>query len=301
MLVWKGWALLALGVFVAAQAQGPSTQGPKGEAGVQAAAQGSDDASGRGDVSIYPTRVLLEGRERSAEVMLRNTGNGVGRYRIFFTEMEMDENGDLQNREKVKGDQSLSDWVRYSPRSVELAPGEMQVVRLHVRKPAGLSDGEYRSHLVFQAIPPPDAPAPVLDNSKEKLSVKVNTLMAISIPVIVRHGKTEGRVTLSDLRFWRPDMPDVPHVLSLKMHGEGNRSLVGNFEVWVDQGGKLKKGTLLWERHGVTLYDQRPFRHVHFPLYQAKDGDLKGARLKVVFTPKDFKGEPVAAYLELPS
>lgn len=256
---------------------------------------------GRGDVSIYPTRVLVEGRERSAEVMLRNTGTGVGRYRISFTEMEMNENGDLQNREKKAGDQSLSDWVRFSPRSVELAPGEMQIVRLHVRKPAGLKDGEYRSHLVFQAIPPAETPAALDKDGSDKVSIRVSTLMAISIPIIVRHGQTEGRVKLSDLRFWRPDVPEMADVLSLKMHREGNRSLVGDFEILVEQGGKLKKGTQLWEQLGVTLYDQRPFRHVHMPLYQAKDGALKGARLKVVFTPKDFKGEKVIEYLDIPS
>ena len=45
---------------------------------------------------------------------------------------------------------SAADLVRYSPRQVELAPGEVQTVRIQIRKPEGLKDGEYHSHLVFQ-------------------------------------------------------------------------------------------------------------------------------------------------------
>ena len=34
-----------------------------------------------------------------------------------------------------------------------LAPGETQAVRLLLRKPGNLADGEYRSHLLMQNVP----------------------------------------------------------------------------------------------------------------------------------------------------
>jgi len=82
---------------------------------------------------------------------------------------------------------------------------------------------------------------------------------------------------------------------------EGNRSLSGDFTAIVESGGKLKKGTLLWEQKGNVIYTNIPWRNIHMPMYQGKNGELKGARVKVTFTPNDFKGAPVVAYLDIPA
>jgi len=43
--------------------------------------------------------------------------------------------------------------VRYSPRQADLAPHETQIIRIQLRTPPDLPAGEYRSHLLIQAIP----------------------------------------------------------------------------------------------------------------------------------------------------
>jgi len=257
-----------------------------------------------GNLSIMPVRVVMEGRTRSEEVMLRNSGKGPATYRILFKEMVMDENGEVQECDKKEGQVTASDLIRYSPKQVDLAPGEMQTVRIQVRKPEGLPDGEYRSHLLFQSVPAVEPPAPLVDDHEKKLTVKVSTVLGISIPVIIRHGDTHGKVSLTELRYWRPDQkvaPDAPPVLSFHMVREGNRSLSGDVAATVESGGKLKKGTLLWEVKGNVIYTNIPWRNVHMPMYQGVNGDLKGTRVKVTFTPSDFKGTPVMAYLDIPA
>ncbi|MCE1229321.1 MAG: fimbria/pilus periplasmic chaperone, partial [Firmicutes bacterium] len=181
-----------------------------------------------GNLSLMPTRVVLEGRLRSEEIMLRNAGKGTVTYRILFKEMAMDENGEVQERPRKEGETTAADLIRFSPRQVELRPGEMQTVRVQLRKPEGLPNGEYRSHLLFQAVPPPEPPTPPSTETEKKLSVKVTTVLGISIPIIVRHGDTKGKISLADLRYWQPNRPDVPPVLSMRMIREGNRSLSGD-------------------------------------------------------------------------
>jgi len=256
---------------------------------------------GGGDLSVLPVRVVLEGRDRSAEIMLRNSGKVPATYRVLLTEMEMDENGDLRAHQKIEGELSAADVIRYSPRQVELAPGETQTVRVQVRKPEDLPPGEYRSHMLFQAVPPAAVPGTLQPGGDHTLSFKISTVMGISIPIIVRHGEIPCHPSITDLRFWKPEKADAPHVLSLHLNQEGKRSLVADFRASVESGGKLGSGTLLWERQGVVIYNI-PFRNVHFPLYQAADGSLKGARVKVTCQVTDPKGKsaPLVAYLDIP-
>ncbi len=256
------------------------------------------------NLTIMPTRLVLEGRTRSEEVMLRNSGKGSATYRILFKEMDMDEHGQLGERARKEGEITAADLIRFSPKQVELAPGEVQTVRIQVRKPEGLAEGEYRSHLLFQAVPAAEPPPPLEGNSDKSLAVRVNTIMGISIPVILRHGETQGKIAISELRYWKPDpsvAPDAPPVLSLRMTREGNRSLIGAFTAVVESGGKLKKGTLLWELPAVMLYTSLTWRNVHMPMYQGKNGDLNGTRVKVTFTPVDFKGPSLVAFLDIPA
>ena len=254
-----------------------------------------------GNLSIMPTRVVLEGRTRSEEVLLRNSGKATATYRLHFVEMEMDENGQLSERPRIEGETTAADLIRFSPRQAQLAPGETQTVRIQVRKPEGLPDGEYRSHLLIQNVPEAEPPAPLDGTTDKQLSVKVTTIMGISIPVILRHGVTTGKISISDLRYWKPDKDDAPPVLSLRMSREGNRSLYGAFTAIVESGGKLKRGTVLWELPAVMIYTGLAWRNVHMPMYQGVNGDLKGTRVKITFTPGDYKGAPVVSYLNIPA
>jgi P pilus assembly chaperone PapD len=259
----------------------------------------SPPTKGAGDLMVMPNRIILEGRERSAEVMLKNAGQLPASYRILVREMAMNAKGEVEDRVKAPGERTLADFLFYSPRQVDLGPGEAQTVRIQVRKPEGLADGEYRSHLLFQAIPPPVPAEPLGDDPGLKLSLSVTMVMGISIPVIVRHGAVKGKVTLSGLRYWQPDVKGAAPVLSFKMDREGNRSVRGDLTASVESGGKLKKGTVLYDLKNVVVYPEIPYRDVHMPMWQNLDGSLKGARIKVTFQATEQKLPTEAAYLDM--
>lgn len=295
--------LLLGGIWCSAQAlaQTPPNQPPPAVAG-QADPQSPPPAApdqAAGGVVLMPSRVVLEGRERAVEVMLKNGGVTPASFRVSLKEMEMLPNGKLQGREKKQGEITAADLVRFSPRQVDLAPGESQIVRFQLRKPENLPEGEYRSHALFQGIPPAKPAEPITEDAEKRLSFSITQVMGISIPVIVRHGETRASIKLSGLRYWQPDVPNAVPVISLFLERTGNRSVVGDMRATVESGGKVAKGTLLVELRGTGVYTNLDRREVHLPMYFAKDGKLKGARIKVAFTATDLKMAPEVAYLDL--
>lgn len=253
---------------------------------------------GLGDLLIMPTRVILEGRDRSAEVVLRNTGSKPCTYRIFFQEMRMDNAGQVEVVEKKPGALFASDLVRFTPRQVALAPNESQTVRIQLRLPEGLKDGEYRSHMVFQSLPPVEPPAPLGEDADKALSFNIQTVLSISIPVIVRHGETSASVGLSHLAYHPAAKKGEPPVLDLQLDHKGNRSVQGELKVdWLPVSGKAQ--TVLPEG-GAVLYSEVEYVAEHLALSEAKDTLLKGGRLKVTFTYHDNSQQPVVAFLDVP-
>lgn len=279
-IAFSGWSVL------------PGQQPPTGPAPV---------TKGAGDLMIVPTRIVLEGRTRAAEVMLKNAGTAPATYRILLQEMEMGPDGKLQERHKKEGELTAADIIRYSPRQVDLAPGEGQIVRIQVRKPENLPDGEYRSHMLCRAIPAAEPP-PSTDavSGKQELSITIKPIYGISIPIIVRSGETSASVSMSDFAFNPAPSAEYLPTFILQLHRTGNRSVMGDIEVAVESGGSIKKGSVLGLNKGVAVYNNLDKRQVVMPLTLEKSAKLAGTRLKVTFTPKDMKGAPVVSTFDVP-
>jgi hypothetical protein len=193
---------------------------------------------------VAPTRVVLEGRNRVAEVSLMNTGDKPATYRISLLHQRMDENGKLtQVQSPAPGERFADELIRFAPKQVILEPHSGQVVRIQLRLPAELESGEYRCNLLFRAVPAVAAPAvaapalaPLADNetkgseNKEKgLSIKLTPIYGVSIPLIVRHGATTMSVTMSDLKLIPG--PDGAPLLSGRFNREGTASSYGDLAV----------------------------------------------------------------------
>lgn len=255
-------------------------------------------AKGEGDLMVLPTRVVLEGRERSAEIFLKNFGSERATYRVFFREMRMTPEGTLENRDKAPEELTATDVVRYSPRQVELAPGETQVVRVQVRIPEGLAAGEYRSHLNFQAVPKAAPPSLTPLENDKAVHFKLTPIYGISIPVIVRYGDVTAEGGISAIRcFQDAKLAGQATILEFRFDRKGNRSILADVAVSVDSGGSLKPGTLLQEAKGVAVYNGLDYRLIRMPLLGAPKGtDLKGTRMKICLTYRDMKRPAVVAY-----
>ncbi|MCA1732968.1 MAG: hypothetical protein LC732_05130, partial [Acidobacteria bacterium] len=142
-----------------------------------------------GDLLVAPTRLLFEGNRRSAEVTLVNIGPTAATYRISFIHLEMNEAGELVEIEEPPPGMKIAEpLVRFSPRQVRLEPNVAQTVRIQLRKPADLERGEYRSHMLFRAVPPPEELSVDPEDAPETgISIRLIPIYGVSIPLIIRH------------------------------------------------------------------------------------------------------------------
>jgi len=257
--------------------------------GVAASAQ-----AGVGDLLVAPTRLVLE-NGRGTEVVLNNIGTDTANYRISLELRRMDAAGnlvDVPEASITEHEKTTLSIISYAPRRVTLPPNQPQSIRVGIRPPADLPDGEYRAHMVFRAIPDAVAATAPITNT---LSIKLTPIYGVVIPVIVRRGSLTVKAQISDVHIGvihatpqtfapfpdsnhdpltkiatpkprviaqprREEEPPVP-ALSFALSRQGTRSVYGNIRV-------LRAGLSkpLFEAKGIAVYAEIDHRTVEFPL-----------------------------------
>ena len=259
-------------------------------------------AQNPGNLSVAPTRVVFEGRTRSAQVALINQGKAAQTYRISFTQMRMTEDGHFEEIDTQEPSSAFADRLLcYSPRQVTLEPGVAQTVRLLLRKPADLAPGEYRSHLLLRAVPPEDTGTSIesLELGDGAVGVQLIPIFGISIPVIVRHGDLSADVTVTDLAFQAATETDEKPTVSFRLERTGDRSVYGDVTVTLtpENGGSE---TVVQQVKGLAVYTPNPSRTVRLALHPPEGVDLRNGRLKVTFAERPETPGAVAAEGEIP-
>ena len=147
--------------------------------------------------------MVFEGSKKSIDLNLANTGQDTATYAISLVQIRMKEDGGFETITEPDPGQRFADpFIRFFPRSVTLGPNEAQVVKVQLTKTNELTDGEYRSHFYFRAVPKQNAlgeEEKVKDSTS--ISVKLTPIFGITIPVIIRKGESTTKVTLSELAF----------------------------------------------------------------------------------------------------
>ena len=251
-------------------------------------------SQGGGDLLVAPTRIVLEGRQRTAEVTLVNTGAATAVYRISFVNLRMNEEGgtaEITASGAGPGEQFADGLIRYSPRQVTLEPRVAQTIRMQLRLPADLPAGEYRSHLLFRAIPSADLAAKT-GGADEGFSVKLVPIYGVSIPVIVRHGETSAAATLSELALVPPAGAEATPTLRFRIRRTGNESIYGNLTVtFVPAGGKPM---VVGMANGVAVYVPNAARSAGIALHAPAGVALRNGRLHLAYARQEKGNEPIA-------
>ena len=253
-----------------------------------------------GQLMIAPTRVVFEGRDRSAQINVMNTGNATETYRISFVEKRMSESGDFITIEKADaGERFASKMIRYSPRQVVLPPGKSQTIRLMLRRPKNISEGEYRSHLYFQNIPKNSAKNVdqlVNDNNKQ-VKIELTPIVGITIPVIVRHGKTSANSALQDMKLIKPNNKDPRTKLVFQINRQGNQSSYGDLTAThIPNDGNEK---IIGRANGVAVYLPNSHRKVQMLLNMAQGQSLSKGKILMTYRERPEDGGALLASTEL--
>jgi len=252
------------------------------------------------DLSIFPTRIVLEKNQRSAQVELMNNGTEPVSYRINLVNRRMGENGELMEIDQaIDGELFAEPLLRFSPRQVQIQPGSSQIVRILVRKPSDLLVGEYRSHLQFDRLPQAGGASSIESSQKtdgQEIGVVITALVGASIPVILRHGDTAVSVSLSNLKMASNGTgdatPPAPELM-FTMNRSGTRSVYGDLVVtFMARNGATVE---LAKMGGVAVYVPNAFRRVRLPLALPKGVDTTGGTLKLVYRERADAGLRVLA------
>lgn len=245
----------------------------------------SNLAHALGDLVISPTRVVFEKNTRTASISMVNTGNETRTYRIQFVERRMTSQGGFEEVKQPRpGELFSSNMIRFSPRQVTLEPGQSQAVRLLIRKPPTLSQGEYRSHLLFRAIPKANSTSldKHSDNGKA-ISIKLTPVVGISIPIIVRHGQVSARIKVNKLRFF----PENSTVL-FELQRDGPASTYGDITISF----KSQEGnsTVLRKINGLAVYSPNASRRMSVKVQPPEGFSIKNGSLSIRYNQNEEAG-----------
>lgn len=249
----------------------------------------------QGDLLIYPTRIVFEGRQNIEKLTLANTGKDTAVYTISFLEYKMNEKGELKIiTEPEEGLNFASSNVRFFPRKVTLAPNEGQTVKVQLRNSNSLKDGEYRSHLYFRAE---EEKAPLGETSKVKdstIAVQLKAVFGISIPCIVRKGENNTTVAISDLQLVQEN---DTYNLVFNLNRSGNMSAYGDFTInYTTTNNVVYK---VAQAKGVGVYTPGNLRIMKIKLDKPATINFDGGFFNVIFTENKSKTVLTEANLKL--
>lgn len=225
--------------------------------------------AGVGDLLVAPTRLVLD-PQHGSEVVLNNIGSEPATYRISLELRRMNAQGRLVDvAQPTAAEQTALDMIAYAPRRVTLQPNQPQSIRVGVRPPDGLADGEYRVHMLFRAIPDAKPAAAGADTAKaEGLSVALTPIYGVTIPIIVRAGNLDAKGAISNAHIIREDGRPA---ISFDIARTGARSLYG--EIRVTRPGVADPIVLA---RGVAVYPEITTRNVTLPVADGYAGPLEG-------------------------
>ena len=247
-------------------------------------------ASAAGDLLVAPTRVILDG-SRGTEVILNNIGNEPATYRISLELRRMLPDGSLEEIDPAHADShdmTTLGMISYAPRKVVLPPNQPQSIRIGVRAPQGLPDGEYRAHMLFRAIPDakPVTPTP---SSKEGVSIALTPIYGVTIPIIVRRGSLVATAAIANPRITHDKNGPA---ISFTLTRSGTRSVYGRIRI-----SKPGVSKPVFEVRGIAVYAEVAQREVTLPIPEALATTLSGP-VKIEYLEDNDAGGGMIASLD---
>lgn len=229
-------------------------------------------------------RVVFEGPKRAEVVTIINNSDKEQTYRLDWRNFKMTPDESLEaipEGEPLPPEiKPVSDFVMFAPRRFTIPPNSSQQVRMMLRAPADLADGEYRSHFWIR----PEADVEALraktkqSGDKSKNGVSLTMLAGVTMPVIVRKGAMEATVSIASLAA--KDNGGALEV-SFALQRAGNRSVYGDIDYVCNPGSGSEY--FLRATRGIAVYTETD--HRNFKMNIAKpEGKPACANLSVSFS-----------------
>lgn len=238
-------------------------------------------------------RVVFEGPKRAEVLTIINSSDEERTYRLGWRNFIMTADKSLvalgEGEEPPANAKMVEDMVRFAPRRFTLAPKSSQQVRMILRTPSGLEDGEYRSH--FWVRPEEDvkelrlkAEKRAAQEGRKSGGVSLTMLAGVTMPVIVRKGSLNASASISSLRAAETGgYVDI----GFSLIREGNRSIYGDISYVCNEG---SGAYTLRTTRGIAVYTELNQRNFNLRI-EKSPGQPRCSSLTVTFTQTDgFQG-----------
>jgi hypothetical protein len=191
-------------------------------------------------VMVAPHAVFIDHRTRSGQVLLYNPNTEPAEVTIstLFGYPTTDSVGNIRLVTVERPDSTqpnASDWIQAFPRRLTLQPLERRTVRLMVRPPAGLADGEYWARLVIAA----KGGAVPISGVTDTVAIRVGVTLEVRsiLPLNYRKGNVATGIVMSDLRG---QLQADSMIVRVKLERIGNAAFIGTVRtVLADSTGRV--------------------------------------------------------------
>ncbi len=237
------------------------------------------------NILITPTRIVFEDRDRFAVVTLVNNGSTVKSYEMDWIHFNEGDNGDAVMQMEKAFD--LSDHIVFSPRRVTLEPGAKQKIRLALRRPETIPDGDYSVHFRFHALPDPIVVQEPGQEKKMEASIKIN--VSYTIPVVLRVGEARVTADIGQINMSRNNDTGALNVHIPVTRADGPYAILG----WLKVFHETKNGEeLVGEVSNAHIFADMTQRDFVVPLKKELSG---GGRLRIVLRYYDLDTDVIYA------
>lgn len=230
---------------------------------------------------VMPPRLIFKDGDRMKTLTVVNNSEDAALYRLTFYHQKQLPDGsyEILNETQTPGF-DLSKMLVYSPRQVQLEPGGKQGVRMSLRRPENLPDGEYRVHVKV---------ARYMSEEERKITKGQTAIVAINVafavPVILRKGRYDTTAKISDTKFIRAANDGKnknPAKVEFMLNRQGKYSALGNVRIfWKDPSGNEKLVGIL---NKVNVFVENEQRSVSVNLNE----NVSGGTFRVRFEGDDI-------------
>jgi len=181
-------------------------------------------------ILVSPTVVFVSDKSPTGRITLLNRGDTPQEASIYFS-FGLPVSDSLGNisvtfqDSAVTDQRSCLDWVRAFPRRVIIDPGESQIVRLMVRAPKDLPDGEYWARIMVRS----QAANVQIPVSGEQDGIRTHLNMITELAIMFKY-RTGDLVSSLELRDAYATVKDTQVEVMLDMVNRGNVSYMGMLE-----------------------------------------------------------------------
>lgn len=222
-------------------------------------------------VDILPRKVLLDGRQRSADITLLNMSDKASIVRIEIISYQQQPNGEYRELDAPLNPAFDPEKdIRISPKQFTLPPNGRQKVRLSVQKPADLPPGEYRFHVKALSFDAEDYSVRRSTARGSGISVKMN--VGVVIPVVVRNGDLTSTAKLGNVSLVPSETGGMKQPsLKVDITRTGTAGVMGTITVYETAAGGLRE---IGKVNNVNVFSEVQTRTLVFPLKEAPSGSF---------------------------